>query len=131
MNRVNPLHVLLILLIITFFSFYLSNNKKKNIQIETKKINIFKEKIYLYKNLKKSWYNQKETMKQVNFILNDSKLSNENIDTSFNKKSVKIKLNFSNKKMVNYFVNKLLNKKLRITNLNITNTQVFVEVALI
>ncbi len=131
MNRINPLHILLILVIITILSFYFLNTKKNNMKIESKKINLFKEKVFLYKDLKKSWYNQKEIMKQVNFILNDSKLSGENINTTFNKKSVKIKLNFSNKKIVNYFINKLLNKKLRIKNLNITSTEVFVEVALI
>ncbi len=130
MNRLNPLHILVTLLLITMFSFYLISNKKQIIKEEAKQKNLFKEQVFLYKDLKKSWYNQKEVRKQINFILNDSKLSNMNVSKKFEKTSVKITLNFGNKKMVNYFVNKLLNKKLRIKNLSITSTQVFVEVAL-
>ena len=128
MNRINPLYLLLLCFTITFISFITLSSIKADLAENSKKFELFKQKAISFTDLKKSVGSKKESLSQINLIMKSFK--EQNISSDIIKSKAIIKLQTTQKKLVQNFLNKFLNKKLKITAMEITKSYVVIEVAL-
>lgn len=128
MTRINPLYIILLFLTLFFISFYLVSNQKKlyleksleTIQLETKA----KE----YKDLSNSWKNEKYINKTLDEILKNSIFKNEKIVKTATKESIKIKIETTDSRILDNFLNRVLNKQLIIKKLELDKNFIILEV---
>ncbi len=128
MIRINPLYIILLFLTLFFISFYLVSNQKKlyleksleTIQLETKA----KE----YKDLSNSWKNEKYINKTLDEILKNSIFKNEKIVKTATKESIKIKIETTDSRVLDNFLNRVLNKQLIIKKLELDKNFIILEV---
>jgi len=134
MNRVNPLHIILLLIVVLFFAFFkLAGIKSelKELQQEYKKSQKVAEELVSYKKL---YGNRKRVQKALQKIVSQRSLKSANIKllqrpNSLEIKSASIKLN-----ELNSLISKVLNgsyeiKRLKIKSLDATHASVAVEIA--
>jgi len=128
MTRINPLYIILLFLTLFFISFYLVSNQKKlyleksleTIQLETKA----KE----YKDLSNSWKNEKYINKTLDEILKNLIFKNEKILKTATKESIKIKIETTDSRVLDNFLNRVLNKQLIIKKLELDKNFIILEV---
>ncbi|WP_108064278.1 hypothetical protein [Poseidonibacter lekithochrous] len=130
MNRLNPLYVIALSFTIVFVSFFLLNTESKNYDLKTKEFNIIAVKAKEYKQFKASWNNKSFVNKTLNQILRSSTFKNQKVLRVNGKNSIKLKMISSNQKILNSFLNKLLNKKLIIKKLELNKSYIDLEIGL-
>lgn len=130
MNRLNPLYIIALALTITFVSFFLLNKEKSEYISQSNEHKIISNKAKEYKQLKSSWDNKSFVNKTLNQILRISTFKNQKVLRVNGKNSLKIKMISSNPKILNSFVNKVLNKKLIIKKLELNKSYVDLEIGL-
>jgi len=130
MNRINPLYILLLFVTFAIVSFSIVANVKKEFANNANKMTEFNKSALEYDSLKNVWFNKKRIQKTLNNLRNEVNIKNAKLEININKNIALIKLTTKEKKVINKFVNKILNKKLMINKMDITNTQVVVEVSL-
>lgn len=130
MNRINPLYILTLFIVITISSFLWLidiNEKLKNSEEKVVKIELVGQKFGILKNV---WHDNNEIKKQINFLISDNIFKKANISTNYSNGSATIKMLTDDKNLISLFVQKLLNKNFRINNLFISQSSVSVEVKL-
>lgn len=130
MNRLNPLYVIALSFTIVFVSFFLLNTESKNYDLKIKEFNTISVKAKEYKQFKASWNNKSFVNKTLNQILRSSTFKNQKVLRVNGKNSIKLKMISSNQKILNSFLNKLLNKKLIIKKLELDKSYIDLEIGL-
>ncbi|MDY3199696.1 MAG: hypothetical protein RBQ84_02000 [Arcobacter sp.] len=128
MIRINPLYIILLFLTLFFISFYLVSNQKKlylEKSLETIQLEI---KAKEYKDLSNSWKNEKYINKTLDEILKNSIFKNEKIVKTATKESIKIKIETTDSRVLDNFLNRVLNKQLIIKKLELDKNFIILEV---
>ncbi|BAK74208.1 MAG: hypothetical protein AB7S49_00335 [Arcobacter sp.] len=128
MTRINPLYIILLFLTLFFISFYLVSNQKKlylEKSLETIQLEI---KAKEYKDLSNSWKNEKYINKTLDEILKNSIFKNEKIVKTATKESIKIKIETTDSRVLDNFLNRVLNKQLIIKKLELDKNFIILEV---
>lgn len=131
MNRINPVYVLIGLFIIAFLSFVMVSSKKSEFERETQSLFTFKQKAKVYSDLSENWNNADKIKDTLNKVLNNSKFKQLNISRVDKDNSIKIKFSTKDPRIVDSFVNKILNEKLQIKRLDVTLFDVSLEIGVI
>jgi len=130
MKRINPLYLIALSLTILFISFYVLNNEKIILIEKKDELNLIIKKAKDYKLYKESWNNEIFVSKTLDNILKNRKFLNQKVLRAKTKNSVKVKILSSDQKILNAFLNKLLNKKLIIKKLEIEKSFINVEIGI-
>jgi hypothetical protein len=130
MNRLNPLYIIGLALTILFLSFYLLNNEKIN--FNDKKVALLKIKSQAkdFKDYKKNWNNEKFVTKTLDNILNSRAFSNQKILRAKTKNTIKVKVQSTNQRILNSFLNKILNKNLIIKKIDLEKNSINIEIGI-
>ncbi|MFX4219281.1 hypothetical protein ACOL3B_10345 [Aliarcobacter butzleri] len=130
MNRINPLYIIGLFLVLVLISFISLSNQKN---LFYNKINQFSDleiKFKEYYDISNFWKNEKYINETIDEILNSSLLKNENIVKIVTKDNIKLKLETTSEQNLDSFLNMILNKQLIIRKLEIKRTMVNVEIGL-
>ncbi|MCP4971842.1 MAG: hypothetical protein GY932_14755 [Arcobacter sp.] len=130
MNRLNPIYILALVLTLLVITFVVVDNKKsefKSTYINYKNINL---KAKDFSRYKQTWFNEKEILRKIDSIIKNSSFRNEKILKTQNSNIVRIKINSSNPRVLNKFINRVLNEKLLIKKLNIKKDSIFLEIGI-
>ena len=130
MNRINPLYLIALTLTILFISLYLLNKEKTQVLEKKAELNSITQKAKDYKLYKESWTNEMFVSKTLDNILKNRQFSNQKVLRAKTKNSVKVKIQSSDQKILNAFLNKILNKKLIIKKLEIEKSFVNIEIGI-
>ncbi len=128
MSRINPLYIVAIITSLLLISLYILN---QNINIFKQKQNEYKQiqiKAKEYKDFNTSWNNKKNISKTLDNILKNRLFLKEKILRVNTLNSIKIKIQSKNQKVLNTFLNKILNKKFIIKKLNLTKNYISLEI---
>lgn len=131
MNRISPLYILYFLLLITLFSFIFIFLKEKELKEETINLRVFYQKVTNFTGLREEYSNKNNIRKKIQSIINAAKKEDVSINANFKSKMVILEINSSNTSLINKFINKILNEKLKIKKLNISRSSIFVEIELV
>lgn len=119
MNKINPLYVVAIVVVITLFAlFQLQNTKEELTQIKSEYSEVKALSTELV-GLKRAYGDSKKSKKALQRILRASLLKRADVKSVFSKSRVKISAPSIDKKSLNYLMSKILNGAYNITALSI------------
>lgn len=128
MNKLNPIYIIALLLVICFISSLHLDNKKDEYLIANKNFKSLETKISGYKDYKKKWLDEKKIVSKLNSILRSSKFRNEKILKTQSGKIIKVKIESLNQKLLNSFLNRVLNQKFVLRKLQIKKSSIYLEI---
>jgi len=119
MNRVNPLHIIVFVIVLSlFFTFKLNQAKDELKEVK----NDYKETLNLatkVDSFTKSYKDKALIKKRLNKILNHPILNKSGIKKDIKNSKITLTASELNKSALNYLMSKLLNSTFNITKLNI------------
>lgn len=130
MKRLNPLYVILLFLTILIISIFSLNKEKNNFKEKSQEYSTFKIKAKEYKNLKEQWLNEKFVNETLDQILKNKMFSNQKILRATTKDLVKVRIESDDPKILDSFLNKILNKQLELKKLEIEKRFINLEIGI-
>lgn len=130
MKRLNPLYVILLFLTILIISIFSLNKEKNNFKEKSQEYSTFKIKAKEYKNLKEQWLNEKFVNETLDQILKNKIFSNQKILRATTKDLVKVRIESDDPKILDSFLNKILNKQLELKKLEIEKRFINLEIGI-
>ena len=130
MKRLNPLYVILLFLTILIISIFSLNKEKNNFKEKSQEYSTFKIKAKEYKNLKDQWLNEKFVNETLDQILKNKMFSNQKILRATTKDLVKVRIESDDPKILDSFLNKILNKQLELKKLEIEKRFINLEIGI-
>lgn len=128
MKRLNPLYILALIVTILIISFVSLDNKRSQHNSLSKNTNSLEQKAKSFKDTKDSWFNAKRVEKQIDRIINSSIFKKAKILKAQNGKLIKVKIETLNQKILDKFLNRVLNEKIILKKLEIKKTSIYFEV---
>lgn len=128
MKRLNPLYIILLFVTIVFISFFMLNEEEKNFNQKIKDLNSFESKTKDFKELKTSWSNKEFVNSNLDQILKNRMFSNQKVLRVATKDIVKVKIESSDPKVLDNFLNKILNKQFIIKRLELQKSYISLEI---
>ena len=128
MKRLNPLYIILLFVTIVFISFFMLNEEEKNFNEKIKNLNSFESKTKDFKELKTSWSNKEFVNSNLDLILKNRMFSNQKVLRVATKDIVKVKIESSDPKVLDNFLNKILNKQFIIKRLELQKSYISLEI---
>ena len=130
MNRLNPLYIIFIFLTIFIVSFYMLDAEKKNFDNKNIEYLNTSKNAKDYKSFKETWDNKVYVNKILNQILSNKIYKTSKILKTELQNSIKIKISSSEEKVLNDFLNKILNKQVIIKKLEMTKVSISLELGI-
>ncbi|MDN5108105.1 hypothetical protein PJV93_11405 [Aliarcobacter butzleri] len=130
MNRINPLYIIGLFLVLVLISFISLSNQKNLFYNKKNQLSDLEIRFKEYYDISNFWKNEKYINETIDEILNSSLLKNEDIVKIVTKDNIKLKLETTSEQNLDSFLNMILNKQLIIRKLEIKRTMVNVEIGL-
>lgn len=128
MNKLNPLYILVLVFTILIISFVKLGDIEKDYVLENSQVNSFDIKAKSYNDYKKTWFNQKVIRKRLDTIIKSSIFKNEKILKTENKNVIRVKIESLNPRILDKFLNRVLNEKFLIKKLDIKKNSILIEI---
>lgn len=130
MKRINPIYILGLIIVLFIGSYTSLNNKKEEFRNSTKEINTLSKKAKNYKDYKDTWFNEKTIIKRVDSIIKNPSFRKEKILKSQTENKIRIKMESQNPRILNRFLNRMLNEKFIFKKLDIQKSSITLEIGL-
>ncbi len=128
MNKINPLYLLFLFIVLAFVSFFTLELKKHEVKKSFDSLKVFSKTANEYSLIKNVWLNKNKIKRDINSLLRNFRkegiIKVELVD------SIKIKLESKNEERLAAFLNKLLNANFLFIKLEITQNIVFAQIRL-
>ncbi|SFV75502.1 hypothetical protein MNB_SM-3-57 [hydrothermal vent metagenome] len=118
MNRINPLHIISLLVVILFFSYFQLSKVKQDITIIQKELQK-RTDIALELVALKKVYNKKQLLRKLSYILQIRAIKQANIQTTYHKSGVTLQAKTITLIPLNLLMKKLLNNSFNIKKIKI------------
>jgi len=128
MKRLNPLYIILLFLVIAFISIFMLKEQKNILTQKVNELANFEVKTKDFKDLKASWTNKDFINRNLDLILKNRMFVNQKILRADTKDSIKIKIESNDPKVLDSFLNKILNKEFIIKGLEVEKTFINLEI---
>jgi len=119
MNRINPLYIVVLLVLILLFSMFKLNNAKDDLKEVKKSYEIVNNLSTKLKDLKGAYSDKKKIEKSLKNILSNKILKNSSLEYTFKKSSLKIYTKKMDINSLNFLMSKILNNNYNINILQI------------
>ncbi len=130
MNRLNPLYVLLLCVTLFLVSIFLLNGKKSSFEETNKEYINLKSKSKEYKTLLNDWKNEKNVDSLLEQILKNKILESAKIFKTKNQNYIALKIESNDSKVLDYFLNKVLNKPFIIKKLEVNKSYIDLQIGI-
>lgn len=130
MSRLNPLYLILLAFTLFFISFFVLNEEKRLFNELSIDVNSIKSKALSYKDYKSTWSSKAYAQSTIERILNSNPVKKARVLKTVSNKILKVKVESRDTKVLNSFLNKVLNKNLKINKLEINKAYIYLEVGL-
>ena len=130
MKRLNPLYIISLFITILIISVLLLNQEKSILKEKTDELKEIQLKAKEYKSLKNSWNNEKYANDTLDLILKNKIFSNQKILKASTNELIKLKIESDDPKILDSFLNKILNKELAIKKLEIEKRYIDLEIGI-
>lgn len=130
MKRLNPLYIISLFITIFFISVFLLQQEKDNFKQKSYELIDYKIKSKEYKNLKDNWTNEKFVNDSLDQILKNKIFLNQKISRTGTNELVKLKIESDDYKVLDYFLNKILNKQFVIKRIEIEKKSINLEIGI-
>lgn len=130
MKRLNPLYIISLFITIFFISVFLLQQEKDNFKQKSGEFLDYKVKAKEYKNFKDNWTNEKFVNNSLDQILKNKIFSNQRITRTSTNELVKVKIETDDYKILDNFLNKILNKQFVIKRIEIEKKFINLEIGI-
>ncbi len=130
MNKLNPLYIIVIFVVVFIASTFFLINQKKTYEDKLVELTNVSKSAKEYTAYKSNWNNKAFVERTINKILDGRSFRNQKVLKALTPKVLKVKLESSNQKVLNEFLNKVLNKKLLIKKLQLEKDFISLEIGL-
>lgn len=130
MNKINPLYILALTVVVLLISFQLLIVDQINLQKSQEKLRDLNSSIQEYNSLKSSVSTKKQVIKEIETLLKKQDFIEANIETKIFDNKAFLKLVTNKKNLMQKFINRLLNKNMKINRMEATKEYIIVEVKL-
>lgn len=128
MKRLNPLYIILLFLTFVFISFFQLNSTKNEYKNAYSDYEDLRSISKDFNELKTQWNNEKYVNETLDVILKNKMFSNQKILRAKVNNVIKLKIESSDPKILDNFLNKILNKPLQINKLELDKSFVNLEI---
>lgn len=119
MNRVNPLYVGALLVMVLILSLYLLNSSKQSLKESKESFNQTQKIANEISGLKKAYADERTTTRDIKRVLANRVLRSASIKAEYKNSGVKISSNKMDKKALDFLMGKLLNSSYDIRKMKI------------
>ncbi len=130
MNKLNPLYIVALFFTVLLISFFYLDMKRSDYTLKVKKLELLKNSSKQYVEYKSNWDNRKFVENTINKILKSRSFRNQKVLKASTARVLKVKIESKDKKVLNEFLNKVLNKKLLIKKLRLEKDFISLEIGL-
>lgn len=128
MKRLNPLYIILLFLTFVFISFFQLNSTKNEYKNAYSDYEDLRSISKDFNELKTQWNNEKYVNETLDVILKNKMFSNQKILRAKVNNVIKLKIESSDPKILDNFLNKILNKPLQINKLELDKSFINLEI---
>lgn len=128
MNKLNPIYILALLFVCFIISYSLVSSKKKEYFTSSLNYMNVSVKVKDFKEYKSTWFNSKQVSKRIDSILKSSTFRKEKILKTQVKDIIKIKIESKKQKVLDKFLNRILNEKVIIKRIDIQKKYINLEI---
>lgn len=128
MNKINPLYILALMFTFVVLSFVQVDESKSSFIQKAQEFENLKYKAKEYKQLSASWASKENSIKTVNQIVNSAQFRKHKILKVETQKNIKVKIESQDAKVLNSFLNKILNKQLIINKMEVQKDYIALEI---
>lgn len=129
MKNINPLFLTISCIMILFIAIFSQDSAKNNLELQKKEFEEFKLLAVKYKTQKQSWSDKKVITNTIQKILKSSGIKNANIIQK--DKLIIVQMVSLNITQIQKFINNLLNEKINIKKLDLTNNKIILNIGLL
>ncbi|QFR48374.1 hypothetical protein FJR48_00985 [Sulfurimonas lithotrophica] len=119
MNRINPLYIGALLIMVLALSIYSLGSAKKSLNEEKESFKEIQKIANELSSLKKAYSNKKMNERAIRRLLAHSYLKSAAIDAEYQKNTLKLKSKSMDKKALDFLMGKLLNSTYNITKMTV------------
>ena len=130
MKRLNPLYIISLFITILVISIFLLSQEKNILKVKTEELNAIQIKAKENKSLKNTCNNEKYVNDTLDLILKNKIFSNQKILKASTNELIKLKIESDDPKILDNFLNKILNKELAIKKLEIEKRYINLEIGI-
>ncbi|WP_072682461.1 hypothetical protein [Arcobacter sp. LA11] len=130
MNKLNPMYILALMITVFIVSFVSVSNKKEEYKNSIQTYENVKMKSKDFKEYKKTWFNKNQIRRKIDNIVRNSTFRKEKILKVENSNIIKLKIESKNPRVLNKFLNKILNEKLILKKLDIQKRSISMEIGI-
>ncbi|XOB63361.1 hypothetical protein ACMC56_06020 [Campylobacterota bacterium DY0563] len=131
MNKINPIYILAFVVVVFFISISTLNNKENEFKNLKKEITDLDTKGKIFSEYKNNWFNKNTVINKIDKIVKNAAYKNEKILKTQTKNVVRIKFESNNTKLLNSFLNRVLNEKFLLKKIDIEKTSIYLEIGLV
>lgn len=128
MKRLNPLYLILLFFTLVFISFFQLNSTKNSYENRYLEFENLQALGKDYKNLKTQWNNEVFVNETLDSILKNRVFSNQKILKVKVNNAIKLKIESNEPKILDNFLNRILNKPLVINKLELQKDSITLEI---
>lgn len=128
MNKLNPIYILALMVTLFIISILVLDSKKQQYHEVDKKLISLNAKAQEYKEYKTSWFHKQRVIKKFNAIVQSRAFRGEKILKTQNETSIRVRIESMNPKVLNKFLNRVLNEKFLFKKLDIKKQSISFEV---
>ncbi|WP_321314842.1 hypothetical protein [Halarcobacter sp.] len=131
MNKINPIYILAFVVVVFLISISILNNKENEFKNLNKYVIDLNTKGKIFSEYKNNWFNKTAIINKVDRIIKNTAYKNEKILKTQTNSLVRIKFESNNTKLLNSFLNRVLNEKFLLKKIDIEKTSIYLEIGLI
>ncbi|WP_321468216.1 hypothetical protein [Halarcobacter sp.] len=131
MNKINPIYILAFVVVVFLISTSILNNKENEFKNLNKYVIDLNTKGKIFSEYKNNWFNKTAIINKVDRIIKNTAYKNEKILKTQTNNLIRIKFESNNTKLLNSFLNRVLNEKFLIKKINIEKTSIYLEIGLV
>ncbi len=128
MKRLNPIYILALIATLLIISFTSLSQKKDEYKSLNKNLNSLSIKAESFNEYKSSWFNKRKVIKKLDSIVKSSSFRKEKILRVENKNIIRVKIQSENPRVLNKFLNRVLNEKFIFKKLDIQKDSISFEI---
>ena len=130
MNRLNPIYILALVITVFIISVFILDEKKDEYKKSNSNFNSLNVKAKEFNEYKNSWFNEDVVEKKLDSILKSSSFRKEKILTTKDKNVIRVKIESNNQKVLDRFLNRILNERFIFKKVNIQKRYISFEIGL-
>lgn len=128
MSRLNPIYILALAVTIFIISLTMFINKKSDFENLSKSYTLINSKAKTFNEYKTTWFDKNRVRNSLDKILKSSSFRNEKVLKHEDSNLIKVKLQSKNQRVLDQFLNRVLNDKFIIRKLQLEKDSIYLEV---